>query len=92
MVSIWQARILLFCLPHFASDSTLRSQATFKEILPRFEDFREFFKAVVPYPLASIIFHGQFLMATLASSHPLFLSRIWTNGIMDTLQYSQNAG
>ena len=78
--------------PHFASDTTQLSQATFKEILPGFEDFPACFKAVVPYLLASIIFHRQFLMATLPSSHPLFLSRIWTNGIMDRLQHSLHAG
>ena len=78
--------------PHFAADTTLLSHATFKEILPGFEDFPTCFKSVVPYLMASIIFHRQYLTATLASSHPLFLSRIWTTGIMDTLQYSVNAG
>ena len=54
---ICRIRILPLYSPHFASDTTHLSQATLKEILPGFEDFLAYLKAVVPYFLASILLY-----------------------------------
>lgn len=77
---------------HFASDNELLNESKFANSLPGFDEFPSCFKAVVLYLLASIPHHKQFLVSTLALTHPLFLSRIWTSGFMEILTGTVQAG
>jgi hypothetical protein len=49
-----------------------------QEILPEFGQYPESFRQVVPYLLASIVFHHKWLKDNLHENHPLFVSRVWT--------------
>lgn len=44
------------------------------------------FKSVIPFLLASLVFHRDWLEKTLHSSHPLKSSRVWTTGILTELK------
>eukprot|EP00602_Paraphysomonas_sp_CaronLab_P013122 CAMPEP_0185042226 /NCGR_PEP_ID=MMETSP1103-20130426/42225_1 /TAXON_ID=36769 /ORGANISM="Paraphysomonas bandaiensis, Strain Caron Lab Isolate" /LENGTH=523 /DNA_ID=CAMNT_0027582255 /DNA_START=1070 /DNA_END=2638 /DNA_ORIENTATION=+ len=56
-------------------------------ILPGFATFYpESLRVALPYLLASLVFHKNWLVNNLPSNHPLFLQRVWTSGILDELQ------
>lgn len=76
------------CLPpHFnASDGSVLTVAEWEDIVPGFSTyFPSHFRPVIPYLLASVIFHKEWLVETLPLQHPLFNSRLWTSGVMDRL-------
>lgn len=70
--------------PHFdLPDGAVLTQAEWENVLPGYSTYYpECFKQVVPFLLASLIHHREFLVAELPAAHPLFLSRAWTCGIM----------
>ncbi|ETV91792.1 hypothetical protein H310_13637 [Aphanomyces invadans] len=43
------------------------------------------FRSVIPFLLASLVYHCKWLKATLAVDHPLFLSHVWTSGTIPSL-------
>ncbi|ETV77165.1 hypothetical protein H257_09049 [Aphanomyces astaci] len=43
------------------------------------------FRCVLPFLLASIVHHQEWLRSTLHTSHPLFLSLLWTSGVVQQL-------
>jgi hypothetical protein len=49
---------------------------------------------VVPYLLASLVYHRSYLVELQAQhpQHPLFLQRVWTSGILDRLRDKVGAG
>jgi hypothetical protein len=64
-----------------------------EEILPGYSThYPECFQQALPYLLASLVHHRDFLRATLRREHPIFLSRLWANGIIDTLAPMVSAG
>jgi hypothetical protein len=73
--------------PHFdLSDGEILTVSQWEEILPGYSTYYpQSFRQVLPFLLASVVHHREFLRATLAPEHPLFLSRLWTSGIIDTL-------
>lgn len=64
----------------------LLTNAVLEDILPGYGDFPECFRSVIPYLLASLIFHEDFLSENLSPAHPLFVSRVWTTGTIESLR------
>jgi hypothetical protein len=64
--------------PHFTQADTLSIQQ-WEEAVPGFSLYPEQFRIVIPYLVASVVFHIEWLKKTLPSSHPLFLSRFYRN-------------
>ena len=52
------------------------------------------FREVVPFLLASLIYHQPYLASLRASNprHPLFLQRVWTSGVLIRLKDTVGAG
>lgn len=58
-----------------------------EDILPGYLTFYpSCFRQVIPYLLASLIYHMDYLVVTLPKDHPLFIQRVWTSGIMKRLK------
>ncbi len=77
--------------PHFdLSDPHNKPPLTLQEwesILPGYSEFYPAeFKQALPYLLASLIYHMDFLRATLSRNHPLFQQRVYTSGIEKKLK------
>ena len=64
--------------PHFDLHEPVLTAAEWAEVLPEFSAYPERFRQVVPFLLASLVFHRQWLQEHLHPSHPLFTSRVWT--------------
>jgi len=50
------------------------------------------FRPVIPFLLASIVFHKQWLIDNLHANHPLFISPLWTSVIFNNLSASVLSG
>ena len=73
--------------PHFdLSDGEILTVGEWEEILPGYSTFYpQSFRQVLPFLLASVVYHRQYLQSVLDERHPLFCSRLWTSGVMDRL-------
>lgn len=74
---------------HFISLDNGISREEWDDILPGYETYYPLnFRVVVPYLLASLVHHRPYLldMQRCNPQHPLFLQRVWTNGILERLQ------
>ena len=73
--------------PHFdISDGPVLSLEEWNVLLPGYSTFYpDEFRTVIPFLLASIVYHKNFLNENLSSNHPLKLSRLWTSGTIDKL-------
>lgn len=80
--------------PHFdLPNGEILSIEQWELILPGYSTFYPTsFQQVVPFLLASLIYHKQFLKDHLPAQHPLFLTRVWTSGLMDGLAPRVHAG
>lgn len=73
--------------PHFdLSQGAVITVEQWEDILPGYSTYYpQSFRQVLPFLLASMVHHKDYLQSTLNSNHPLFLTRLWTSGILDTL-------
>jgi hypothetical protein len=79
--------------PHFASASVLTEQQ-WQDICPQYEEYPESFQACLPYLLASLVHHYDWLhekdstgkLKNIAPEHPFFQSRVYTSGVLPTLR------
>jgi hypothetical protein len=74
--------------PHFDEKCTpILSREEWETILPGFSTiFPSGFRSALPFLLASIVYHSEFLIENLPSAHPLFVSRLWTTGTVGRLK------
>jgi hypothetical protein len=65
--------------PHFlaAADAILTSEF-WNNAIPGYDKKPSGFRAILPYLLASLLYHEEFLRAELSENHPIFRSRIFT--------------
>ena len=63
--------------PRFKVNATVH----FADTVVGYETYFANFKIVIPYIIASIVHHQQFLIDNLPTDDPLFQSRIWINGL-----------
>lgn len=54
-----------------------RSGADWSAIVPDFTEYPVCFRECVPYFIASVVHHQQWLQDNLPAEHPLFTSRMW---------------
>lgn len=64
--------------PHFIRHTVTDEQ--WLSILPHYHSYPTSFRTAIPYLLASIVYHKDWLRANLHADHPLFLSRVFTQG------------
>lgn len=76
--------------PHFIDNSYV--QVLENNILPYYQKYPTKFTVVIPFLLASVVYHRQYLRETLHSEHKLFKSRFWMNGYQDSLSSSVVTG
>ena len=57
-----------------------------EEILVDFANFPQDFKVLVPYLIASVVHHSDYICNALPSTHPIFVSRFWRSGSQITLR------
>jgi hypothetical protein len=78
-----------FCIlpPHFHCDtlSKYMKREDWESIVPCYNTFPESFKKTIPYLLASVVYHSNFLETNLSKRHPLFQTRLWRNGYIKKL-------
>lgn len=75
-------------LPPHLRESDLRelTEERWTDILPLYSQFPVSMKQVVPFLLASILFHAKFLRETLDPHHPLFTSPLYRSGLVERWQ------
>ena len=79
------------CLPpHFTSEGLLL--IPWMTVLPLYSRLPETFKRALPYLLASICYHEQWLRSTLPPAHPLFSTYLFSSGQVDVLKQFVIAG
>jgi hypothetical protein len=85
--------------PHFANASIL-SEEQWQEICPCYNEYPEGFQSCLPYFLASLVYHYDWLhmkdadgkLANISPEHPIFQSRVYTSGVLPLLRTSVIAG
>lgn len=70
--------------PHFDAEGLVLIQWTV--ILPLYTRLPETFKRALPYLLASICYHEDWLRAALSARHPLFATHLFASGTVATLK------
>ena len=79
--------------PHFAHGDLASEAWSWNDILPNYEtNYPQEFKQVIPYLLASLVYHRIWLKDTLPVCHPFFTSRVWTSGKLDELASKVETG
>jgi hypothetical protein len=69
--------------PHFRS---LDLEFSWNELLPGYENYPESFQTCLPFLLASIVYHEDWLKRNLHHNHPIFLQRIFSGGYVSRLK------
>jgi len=85
--------------PHFANSNVL-SEEEWNFICPCYSDYPEGFQACLPYFLASLVYHYDWITATddngnyvnISADHPIFNSRVVTSGAIERLKEHVIAG
>lgn len=80
---------------HFLTDENGISSEEWEQILPGYSSFYpQSFREVIPYLLASLVYHRQYLRDLQVSHprHPLFLQYVWTSGILDKVKDKVGVG
>jgi hypothetical protein len=76
--------------PHFLqTDEEYLTSEEWDDILPGYSTFYPLnFREVIPFLLASLIYHQPYLVSLQATNprHPLFLQRVWTSGVLVRLK------
>jgi len=65
--------------PHWNPSLPCISTLELREIIAGFSSLDTSFQAVIPYLLASVIFHADWIKINYPSQHPIFNTRFWTN-------------
>lgn len=80
--------------PHFnLINGPILSAEEWNDIVHGYATFYpECFRQVIPFLLASIVHHEEWLNATLAPNHPLRTSRVWTCGVIARLKSEVHTG
>ncbi|KAH9186568.1 hypothetical protein AeNC1_011456 [Aphanomyces euteiches] len=76
--------------PHF---SDVLSTVQWESILPGYsKTYPPAFRCAVPYLLASLVYHRDWVQSNFATNHPIFLSLVWKSGILESLVDHVHAG
>lgn len=72
--------------PHFVLGEPLLEDNIYKEVINALGTLPKSFQPVLPYLIASVVHHKDFLIKHLPATHPLFQSRLWLSGLVSRLQ------
>ncbi len=61
-------------------------------IVPNYDHYPETFRHTIPFLLASIVYHADFLREVLAPDHPLFASQVFAGSFVNKLRGKATAG
>ena len=67
--------------PHFINLADLTNE-DLRTCVQDYDTYPACFKPAIPFLIASIVFHREWLRVRLPGQHPLFQSRIWTSGMI----------
>ena len=70
--------------PHFDQETT--SSIAWESLLPYYTELPSGFKTCLPFLLASLAFHADFLKANLSPLHPIFHSQVFASGTISRLK------
>ena len=56
-------------------------QAGLSTVFPHYDELPETFKGVVPYLVASVVYHQDWMRGSLPQDHPIFSSPVFTRPI-----------
>jgi len=65
--------------PHWNPSLSSLSLSELKEIIAGYDNLDSTFQTVIPYLLASVIYHSEWVKNHYPSQHPIFNTRFWTN-------------
>ena len=73
--------------PHFV-ETVLPplSPEEYNQIMPGYGNFPPSFISVIPFLLASLVYHRKWIEETFDKGHPIFQSRVWTSGLLLKLE------
>jgi hypothetical protein len=78
--------------PHFISEQILTT-AQWEEILPGYSNFYPVqFRTALPYLLASLVYHRNYIRQNYATTHPYFLTRLWRSNLLEQLASQVHVG
>lgn len=80
---------------HFLTADNGVTSEEWERILPGYSTYYPLsFREVIPYLLASLVYHRVYLQELQSSHprHPLFLQNVWTSGILDKIKDRVGAG
>lgn len=73
--------------PHFVNSvAPPVSGEEYDDIMPGYSNFPDCFVSVIPFLLASLAYHRKWIESNFEPTHPIFLSRVWTSGILVRLE------
>jgi hypothetical protein len=72
--------------PHFDHSVFNNIMLDWELILPGYKYYPNTFKQVIPYLLASIVHHDEWLRSRLVKEHPLFSSYLYSSGLINGLK------
>jgi len=80
--------------PHFdLSDGPILTVEEWEEILPNYSTFYPAtFRVALAYMLASLVYHQDWMMENFPPNHPIFISRVWTSGVLNRLKPKVHTG
>ena len=69
--------------PHFV-ETVLPplSPEEYNQIMPGYGNFPPSIISVIPFLLASLVYHRKWIEETFDKAHPIFKSRVWTSGLL----------
>ena len=78
---------LSLLVPHFLSLFNLLSPMELAYICPNLVKFAadHTFRTIIPFLIASIVHHRVFIDRSIALTHPLRFTNLWTSGVMEVL-------
>lgn len=77
---------------HFGENPNLLTRELWDAIVPGYSLFPKSFRPVFPYLLASLCFHSEWLQQRLDPQHPIFISSVWTSGLISSLKPHVKSG
>ena len=74
--------------PHFETDVSIE----WEEFMPSYSNYPESFRTCLPFLLASLVFHKDWLRENLHPTHPLLSQRVFTSEYIRSLKSSVTTG
>jgi hypothetical protein len=80
--------------PHFTHEMLHQMNSEFwRSTVPGYENYPKGMQSVLPFLMASLIYHERFLRDNLSPLHPVFLSRTFTQNVfLDTMRTNVRLG